>query len=110
MFRGTLVYGVLLGIAAVSCAEAGVIGVNFTGGGAPLAATDQPGVVAGANWNNEIGGSGRRRPPTIGNWKLEIGNRQQTFLISATQFRMTYTMNRRKATRAGWAARRGHGG
>jgi hypothetical protein len=58
MFRGTLVYGVLLGIAAVSCAEAGVIGVNFTGGGAPLAATDQPGVVAGANWNNEIGGSG----------------------------------------------------
>ncbi|HXN48549.1 MAG TPA: hypothetical protein VN893_18005, partial [Bryobacteraceae bacterium] len=58
MFRGTLVYGVLLGFAAVACAQAGVIGVNFTGGGAQLAATDQPGVVAGANWNNETGGSG----------------------------------------------------
>lgn len=34
------------------------IGLNFTGGSHLLAAIDEPGVVAGANWNNVIGGGG----------------------------------------------------
>ena len=34
------------------------IGINFTGGLRQLAATDQPGIVAGANWNNAIGSTG----------------------------------------------------
>lgn len=43
-------------------AKASVIGINFTGGtdgtGHPVAASDQPGIVPGANWNNEDGSSG----------------------------------------------------
>lgn len=38
-------------------AQAG-IGVNFDAGVAPLAATDQPGIAPGANWNNVGGSSG----------------------------------------------------
>lgn len=34
------------------------IGINFSAGGHLLAPTDQPGIVAGANWNNPIGSTG----------------------------------------------------
>jgi len=34
------------------------IGVDFTNGAWTLASTDQPGVAAGANWTNVVGGSG----------------------------------------------------
>ena len=54
----TFVFGVLAALIMVAGAQAGVIGVNFTNGSHVLAVTDQPGVFAGANWNNVIGASG----------------------------------------------------
>ena len=39
-------------------ADADGIGINFTGNSQFLQPTDQPGIVAGANWNNVNGASG----------------------------------------------------
>ena len=38
--------------------QANSIGINFSAGTLNLGPTDQPGIVAGANWNNISGGSG----------------------------------------------------
>ncbi len=45
-------------ISRIETAQAQGIGLNFTGGSQTLTATDQPGIIAGANWNNVIGGGG----------------------------------------------------
>lgn len=50
--------GLALTVLNATGANAQSIGINFTAGAQTLAASAQPGVVAGANWNNLIGGAG----------------------------------------------------
>lgn len=47
----------LLIATTIQNADADGIGINFTGGSAFLQPTDEPGIVAGANWNNFSGDS-----------------------------------------------------
>jgi hypothetical protein len=54
LWRGAFLSAALIG----ATASAGQIGINFTANTWFLNPADQPGVVAGANWNNIDGGSG----------------------------------------------------
>ncbi len=55
---GTVLACMLLIMTVGASAEASMIGVNFVGAGASLAATDSSGYVPQTNWNNATGVSG----------------------------------------------------
>lgn len=77
------------------------IGVNFSAGTWPLAATDQPGLVAGANWTNVAGGTGSNIPlqdylaaPTTARLSFRARGDYDYFNLLATPNAATNTMRR----------------